>query len=327
MNKKYKRVFVYEYLSGGGFIPSAADPSINDEVAAAELLPLGLKMRDAMAQDLLLQNDCEVTVASSARVTTGVPAPGIEVRPHDGESAFDFVARQARQHDAAWIIAPETGGLLAQMARVVGPERWIGCEAEAIELCTGKRATLQHLAATGVLTPLAFRSCARRWVVKPDDGAGCVGARVHGSHAQANEDGLRRSQRGSVMAVEPWVEGQPLSVSLLCAPGDTQVLAINRQRIGFQADGTLSFDGVELHAIALSSEKGQAIARLGQQVGQAIPGLRGFAGIDLVWHEQRGPVLIEVNPRVTVAYAGMSAALGRNLAGEIVVEMLAGVEA
>ena len=48
-----------------------------------------------------------------------------------------------------------------------------------------------------------------------------------------------------------------------------------------------------------------------------MPGLRGFVGIDLVWHEERGPVVIEVNPRVTCAYVGLSAALGRNLAAEL----------
>jgi predicted ATP-grasp superfamily ATP-dependent carboligase len=52
-------------------------------------------------------------------------------------------------------------------------------------------------------------------------------------------------------------------------------------------------------------------------VAKAIPGLRGFVGIDLVWHPRCGPVVIEVNPRVTCAYVGLSASLGRNLAAEL----------
>ena len=50
---------------------------------------------------------------------------------------------------------------------------------------------------------------------------------------------------------------------------------------------------------------------------QALPGLRGFVGVDLVWHAERGPVAIEVNPRVTCAYVGLSDELDRNLAAEI----------
>jgi predicted ATP-grasp superfamily ATP-dependent carboligase len=36
-----------------------------------------------------------------------------------------------------------------------------------------------------------------------------------------------------------------------------------------------------------------------------------------VWNERDGPVVIEVNPRVTCAYVGLSAILQRNLAAEI----------
>lgn len=62
----------------------------------------------------------------------------------------------------------------------------------------------------------------------------------------------------------------------------------------------------------------QPLRRLAAQVARHVPGLRGFVGIDLVWHAHFGPVLIEINPRVTCAYPGLSARLGRNLAGEIV---------
>jgi len=59
------------------------------------------------------------------------------------------------------------------------------------------------------------------------------------------------------------------------------------------------------------------LSALGRRVARALPGLRGFVGVDLVWHAERGPVAIEVNPRVTCAYAGLSASLGRNLAAEL----------
>jgi tyramine---L-glutamate ligase len=36
-----------------------------------------------------------------------------------------------------------------------------------------------------------------------------------------------------------------------------------------------------------------------------------------VWHERCGPVVIEINPRVTSAYVGLSRALGRNLAADV----------
>jgi hypothetical protein len=79
-----KHVFVYEYLSGGGLIPSAHDHSINDEAAAAELLPLGLSMRDALAQDLLQVEGVQLTVAMRSRcgrVPASRPSTSWRARP------------------------------------------------------------------------------------------------------------------------------------------------------------------------------------------------------------------------------------------------------
>jgi len=318
---RMKRVFVYEYLSGGGLIPSASDPTVNDEAAAAELLPLGLSMRDAIARDLLQIDAGMVSVATSSRVAS-VPGNAEPVRPRAGESAFDFVARQAALHDVAWVVAPETGGLLAQMQRVVGPARWLGCTGPAIELASGKRATLRQLATHGVITPLAFEHMPEvtHWVVKPDDGAGGVATQVHSSQENAMADWDARSHAGSPMAIEPWVDGEPLSVSLLCSARSTEMLSVNRQRIAVGAGGALSFEGVDVNAIAIGSDRGQALARVATQVAKGIAGLRGFVGIDIVWHPLRGPVVIEVNPRVTCAYVGLSASLGRNLAAELLAD-------
>lgn len=318
-----KRVFVYEYLSGGGLMPTAPgeEPSAGDAAAAAALLPLGVSMRDAIVGDLLGVDGCQVTVASCAQAAS--VSPNAEpVRPRAGESGFDFVARQAALHDVAWVVAPETGGLLAQMQRVVGPARWLGCSGPAIELTTGKRATLLHLDAAAVATPLAFEHMpeVRRWVVKPNDGAGGVATHVHSSQEQAIEDWDQRSRAGSPMTIEAWVEGEPLSISLLCGARRTEMLSVNRQRIAISAEGELSYEGVEVNAIPVDSERGHALARLATQVAKAIPGLRSFVGIDLVWHPQRGPVVIEVNPRVTCAYVGLSASLGRKLAAELLAD-------
>ena len=314
-----KRVFVYEYLSGGGW------NDYGDDAAADELLPLGRSMRDAMVADLVRAADCSVSAAVCEPGNT-LPSGVVPLRARTNESAFDFVARQSMLHDLVWLVAPETDGLLARFQRTVGNARWLGCSAEAIELTAGKKATLAHLAAHGVPTPLAFADAAeiRRWVVKPDDGAGGVATHVHTRHADALEDHARRTQAGATLTLEPWIEGEALSVSLLCPEQNAEMLSINRQSISIDAHGRLSFDGVKVEAAGRNDPRWPALAALAMQVARAIPGLRGFAGIDLVWHPQRGPVVIEVNPRVTCAYVGLSGALGRNLAAELLADRLRG---
>jgi predicted ATP-grasp superfamily ATP-dependent carboligase len=92
---------------------------------------------------------------------------------------------------------------------------------------------------------------------------------------------------------------------------------VNRQHIEIGSDGSLRFAGVDVDVIGPDDARRPALAALAGEVAHALPGLHGFVGIDLVWHTQRGPVLIEINPRVTSAYVGLSASLGRNVAAAL----------
>jgi tyramine---L-glutamate ligase len=304
------RVFVYEYLSGGG-------PAGDEGLAGTELLASGLAMRDALVTDLLRSPDCAVTVAT---VTAPVPAGAAAVSPRRGEDAFDLVAHQSQLHDLTWLVAPETDGVLRRFAERVAPARWLGCDVAAIALATHKHATLAQLSDRGLTTPLAFAGDAgvHRWVVKPDDGAGALATRVHADLGAAQRDHALRLLQDASSCLEPWVAGESLSLSLLCLPDRCELLSVNRQRIAIAADGTLSFEGVDLNVLDRGDTRHGALAELAERVVQGVPGLRGFVGIDLVWHPQRGAVFIELNPRVTSAYVGLSATLGRNLATELV---------
>ncbi|HSW08761.1 ATP-grasp domain-containing protein [Aquabacterium sp.] len=306
-----KRVFVYEYLSGGGLLDAGAS-------ADADLQAQGLAMRDAVVADLLRTGECTVSTAAGAQLPPA-PWPATTVTPGTAEAPIDFVARQAARHDVTWVIAPETDGLLEQFQAVVAPARWLGCDGPAIRLTSSKQATLRRLAERGLATPLAFAQSAgiTQWVVKPDDGAGSLATRVHASFAAAREDWARRSRRGAAITLEPWLPGEALSVSLLCSDEGSELLSVNRQHITIDAQGTLAYAGVSVNIYPPSDARTVVLRALAAQVVAALPGLRGFVGIDLVWHAQHGPVVIEVNPRLTCAYAGLSAALGRNLAAEI----------
>ncbi|HEV8311661.1 MAG TPA: ATP-grasp domain-containing protein [Burkholderiaceae bacterium] len=304
-----KRIFVYEYLSGGGLV--AGDD---------ELLDQGRAMRDAIVEDLARIDGVEITCASGEHSRTAPGSPRVTlVQPQSGESPFDFVWRQTRAHDLAWVVAPETGGLLACLRKIVPQQRWVGCDSASIRLASSKSATLEELSRQRLRTPRDFVGLngVSRWVVKPDDGAGAVATRVHTSFDGALAD-LASRRKGSLATLEPWVEGEPMSLSLLCHAGRTELISINRQCIQVNGNGILSYEGVQINAIAMDDPRAAVLRDTAQRVARAIPGLRGFAGVDIVWHPSCGPVVIEVNPRVTCAYVGLSEALRRPLAQEIV---------
>jgi predicted ATP-grasp superfamily ATP-dependent carboligase len=307
------RILVYEFLSGGGM--ADAPPEVQ-----AELMPLGTAMRNAMLADLLALPQVQVSVADCAAAPLPTGRAQVQ-RARPGEAPFDFIAHLAAQHDLAWIVAPESDGLLARCQALVGDARWLGCNAAAIHVASSKPLTLATLQAAGVRTPLDFAQhpATRRWVVKPADGAGAVATHTYTSWAAAQAAAAQRSAQGEAVTLEPWVNGPALSISLLC-PGAGQapeLLSVNTQDVRLDTLGQVSFEGVHTGGVDAADPRTPALRQLATQVASALPGLQGFAGVDLVWHAAAGPVAIEVNPRVSCAYVGLSARLGRNLAAEL----------
>ncbi|HEX3378879.1 MAG TPA: ATP-grasp domain-containing protein [Paraburkholderia sp.] len=316
------KIFVYEYLTGGGIDPELAGAGSLADLSA--LIVEGRVMRDALVAGLRELDGVHVTYATSRFET---PAAGdAHCRAAPGESMTAFVARAAREHDYAWVVAPECDGLLLRFHDAVGTARWLGCAKEAIRVASSKSATAACLAAHGIATTPALEpgdpgvQHDSRWVVKPDDGAGGLDTIVYGRLADACAEYEARAAAARNPVLQAWVDGEPLSLSLICRGDATKLLSINRQQIGLSggdASGDVAriveFDGVLVDQIDRHSDMGRALDTLAQRVARAIPGLRGFVGIDVVWHPQRGPVVIEVNPRLTVAYAGLSAARGAGL--------------
>ncbi|MDR5817449.1 MULTISPECIES: ATP-grasp domain-containing protein [unclassified Caballeronia] len=320
------KIFVFEYLTGGGIDPDAACAASLADLSA--LIVEGRVMRDALAADLHALPGIAVTVAGS-RFESGADAAR-HVRAQPGEPLTQFVARMAREHDYACIVAPECDGLLLKLHDAVGQARWLGCAKEAIRTASSKSATAAWLAARGMpVTPAleadaAESASGRRWVVKPDDGAGGLDTRVYDDLAAARAEYEARAAAGRNPVLQEWIDGEPLSLSMICRDRLARLVSINRQRIGLsepaspeRREGIVQFDGVDVDRIDRHGPQGRALERLALRVAEALPGLRGFVGIDVVWHPERGPVVIEVNPRPTVAYAELSRRGGRNLAAEL----------
>lgn len=321
-----KKILLYEYLSANG----SANGCVSEDLRMQ-----GRTMRDAVARDLARCGDVALTcVAGHDEARDAMPttlasdwcfAP-FAIPP------TRFLAAEARRHDAVWVIAPETRGVLGALCDAVDPERWIGCDAATLRIASSKRATARHLALAGIATPRAWSADApldvardaSAWVVKPDDGAGCVDTCRFDDYRLAEYAFRRRSAAQERVTLEEWIDGDALSLSLLCSYGHAQLLGINRQHIGID-EGQISYEGLTANVIPLSDEKATTCRALATRVARALPGLAGFVGIDLVWHPQRGPVVIEINPRVTCAYPALADSVDVNMAACVMAEHFASV--
>jgi predicted ATP-grasp superfamily ATP-dependent carboligase len=97
-----------------------------------------------------------------------------------------------------------------------------------------------------------------------------------------------------------------------------RVLSCNLERVAMR-NNRFHFLGSTVNGLG---DHDGSLDRLARQVAAAIPSLWGYVGVDFVLGDQ-GAVVLDVNPRLTAAYAGLHASIGRNPAG-LVIELLKG---
>ncbi|WP_428029292.1 ATP-grasp domain-containing protein [Ancylobacter sp.] len=261
-------------------------------------------MRDTLIGDLEDLPGVRVITTHDARLPP--PPRGTSTALRLGDDPASIWRLMAQQADCCWPIAPETDGVLARLVeglrahcrRVVAPD------VQTLALCASKRRTAQALDAAGVKVVPTWlpgdvpRDGAGPFVVKPDDGAGALGIRI------VERPPVAPFPPGLV--VQPLMNGTPASLTVLCQSGRTHVLAANRQHVARVGD-TLRFTGVTVGAFPVDG----ALRALADRIGAALPGLRGIVGVDYLVTPD-GPVVVEVNPRLTTSYVGLRRALGVN---------------
>lgn len=302
------RVFVCEFVTGGGLAGRLdADPF-------AALLREADLMVAALVQDLMAVAGVQVTLARDPRLPS--PRVAVPLCPVSGggpEGLWPEWARAIAEHDALWPLAPETDGLLERLSRLAAEAgvRLLGSAPDAVAVAASKSATAERLAAAGVPVIATFPPDApppspHGWVVKPDDGAGAEGVLwLRNSAALA---AWRASGAVAGAVVQPFVPGVAASLSLLCRDGRGWLLSANRQHVEIGADGAFAYHGSGVGALA---GRAAELRRLGEAVAAALPGLWGYVGVDVVLTAD-GPVVVEINPRLTTSYVGLREASGTN---------------
>ncbi len=255
------------------------------------------------------------------------PPAGVEVLPvGPGESLTDRLRRALPRCDLFWPLAPEQEGALERLVRL-GAESGvvtIACSPESIALTGDKLVCCGHLQRAGIPVPetrllddpAGPPATAGGWVVKPRDGAGCEQTWFV---PETGDPAVLPIDEPGGFVIQPWIEGEPLSLSLLVDERGAELLSVNRQRIG-RREGRVLNQGVEVAC----RDPDAGLAALAGRVVAAIGGLRGYVGIDLQL-TPAGPVVIELNPRLTSSYPGLGPLLGRNIAAEVISSLVPGV--
>ncbi|HET8948557.1 MAG TPA: ATP-grasp domain-containing protein [Candidatus Polarisedimenticolia bacterium] len=306
------RILVYEHFT-----------HLGRDGAAAPLFRSGRAMWRAVARDL----------GALRGVRVASPPAGAPRR---------ILGRSLQAVDAALIIAPESQGTLERLA-VLARRRGallLGAGPRSVRLAADKRRCGRMLRAAGISVPLPAAGDGRAGsgsflrregviVVKPRRGCGSEGvvvARGAAGRRRAHRIAAAAAGRDGVVA-EEFVAGPAGSASFLVragrttgAPGDLLFLGLGRQRITGRdrsragaAAAVLEYRGGSIPWAPRQRRAAAAAARAAVlALARAGGDLRGFVGVDFVVGP-RGPVVVEINPRLTSSYLGLRRLYGRAL--------------
>jgi predicted ATP-grasp superfamily ATP-dependent carboligase len=328
-----------EFFSAGGRLPGATDApgrggaagdgagrrAADDRDVPADLRAEGRALLAALLADLAGLPGVEPLAVADRAATThleGRTGAALERVPAGAEPAEAAVrAAEERPGAALWPVAPETRGRLERACRAAEEAgvRLVAPAACSVRRAAGRRALLRRLGRAGLpvpptaeaASPEAARRHARRAggaaVVKPGRGAGGAGTTRVEDDAAAEAAWSRAAsvEPGLPPLVQPFVEGPPASALLLAdADGDVRPLAFSRQRVRFTPGAR--YQGGRTPFRHPDARRALDVAA---DTARAAGGLRGLVGVDLVMAPD-GPVVVEINPRLTTSYLGLRRHVG-----------------
>ena len=312
---------MHEFVSGGGLAGQDVPASLARE---------GSAMLTALVADLAAIDGHQIVTTVDPRFPLAAPA-GVDVVTLSPMKRARGTLLNAliSSVDAVWLVAPETDRRLERLT--ARAERkgiaLLGSGSAAIRRASDKAALPRLLEQHGVPHPktrvidpsradwkadlkIAARELGYPLVVKPARGAGCEGVSLaHDGRELGQAVAMaRQTTGGGRLVLQRYVRGVAASVSLLADGRRAVALTTNAQHVR----GTRPFayrGGTTPLDHPLARRAGEEAVR----ACQAIPGLRGHIGVDLIL---AGPeaFVIEVNPRLTTSYLGVRAALDQNVA-------------
>jgi tyramine---L-glutamate ligase len=331
-------VAVLEWICGGGCIDSNSSgmPSILAEGWA--MLYSAVTQLDRIGIDTLVSIDA--TRISKHQIDQ-LPKQCQVYSHYDNKeivpSNWKDIANVA---DQLLIIAPEFSGILQNAVEQFAAHRHrvCNCQGPFLAASCDKWLTATCFESSNILCPPSLllpqvstdwldkhRTQDGRWIIKPRDGAGCSGIEITDEDCLATRmtDNERLATNPSNFLIQPFVSGPSYSRSAIVDPtGKAHWMPLVTQH--FSTANEMQYLGGQVLTEDQGyfrdpvAERSFAVAELDQLLNRAIRSLGdgglGWIGLDLVYSvEQDKWLVVEVNPRLTTSFIGLSAVVRESM--------------
>ncbi|MCF6203484.1 MAG: ATP-grasp domain-containing protein [Methylococcaceae bacterium] len=308
------KILIFEFITGGGLAQKDISEALFNE---------GQIMLKALLSDLVSLPHIQLTLLLDCRNRELEIPEKINVVWVSNEQNIDqFLLELIEAFDFVWPVAPEMDLELYKVsASVEGKaKRLLNSSSQAVAICSDKLLTAQILKKNGlaVIETYLLDSFLQSiesgaWVIKPKDGVGCLNSYYISCQNEFDRINTQIADKGHFI-IQPYITGEPLSLSCLFKNGEAWLICCNRQQVAIKQK---KFE-LEACEVNISTNKRQLYQQLIEKIAQSITGLWGYVGIDIIQSEFEMPLILEINPRLTTSFSGINKATGINIGKEVI---------
>jgi predicted ATP-grasp superfamily ATP-dependent carboligase len=319
-------LLIFEYVSGGGHA---------DQKISASILSEGYGMLRSLISDCKADGHTVTTFMDSRLKTFNPPNEAdkiVSVSSPDELSAK--LTELSGVADAVYVIAPESGQVLEKLVEniEVSGGTSLNCEADAIKRVSNKMTAYETLERIGLKVPETVllnihektgnikrltKELGYPLVFKPLDGVSCGGLSIvkDGDSIAGAVKKVAHESMNEQFIVQELIRGKAASACVISTGDKAVAVTLNKQFVTLASpDGESGYYG---GAVPFEHSLEKEALRAAERAVEAIGGLKGYVGVDMILTNEEA-VVLEVNPRLTTSYVGLRRVTEFNPAEEII---------
>lgn len=245
------------------------------------------------------------------------------------DDLITWLKNNSKDYDYALFIAPEDDLIQYNITKILEENNVtiIGSDSESSYICSSKKLTYSKV--PNSILKINTIKCNtdeidyniinskinnNKFIIKPDDKTSSDLIYIINDEKTCNEvKNIYKNNNMDYLLVQEYIEGQPISASLICNENSIVCLSINSQEI-IQNNNRIEYIGCKT-PIKHPLEK--EIIEISNVIVKSIPGLKGFIGIDYIIQKDK-IILVEVNSRITTPYIVLQKICNQNLTNSII---------